>query len=47
VLDGEIANMTDDKIWAVIVYGADGMPAYPDLTNEDIGDLIAFMRSAF
>jgi len=46
-LAGELQSMTDDKIWWVVVYGADGMPSYPELTDEDIGDLIAFMRAAF
>jgi len=46
-LVGEVATMTDDKIWWVIAYGADGMPSYPELTDDDVGDLIAFMRATF
>jgi mono/diheme cytochrome c family protein len=46
-LAGNIDTLSDSRIWSVIVYGTDGMPAYPDLSDQEIGDVIAYMRAAF
>ena len=39
-----VPGMSNQELWDVIVYGTDGMPAYPELTDRDVADLIAWMN---
>lgn len=43
---GSIHGMNDAEIWSFIYYGTDGMPDYPHLSDQQIADLIAWMREA-
>ena len=42
-----ISSSTDQELWDVIFFGTDGMPAYSDLSDQEIADLIAWMRAAY
>ena len=38
-----VPEMSNGELWDVIIYGTDGMPAYPQLSDIDVADLIAWM----
>ena len=42
-----ISESNDQALWDVIFFGEDGMPAYSDLSDQEIADLIAWMRAAY
>lgn len=43
---GSIHGMEDLELWEFIYYGTDGMPDYPHLSEQEIADMIAWMREA-
>ncbi|MFT5683080.1 MAG: mono/diheme cytochrome c family protein [Myxococcota bacterium] len=41
---GSVHGMDDVEVWEFIYYGTDGMPDYPYLSEQEIADMIAWMR---
>ncbi|MCB9760607.1 MAG: cytochrome c [Alphaproteobacteria bacterium] len=40
-----VPEMSDAELWDIIVNGVEDMPAYGYLTDQEVADLIAWMRA--
>ena len=41
---GSVHGMSNVDLWDVIYHGTEGMPDYPHLSDQEIADMIAWMR---
>jgi mono/diheme cytochrome c family protein len=43
-LQGEASEEGGGEVVEVVLYGEDSMPAFPDLTDQEVADLLAFLQ---
>jgi mono/diheme cytochrome c family protein len=43
-LQGEASEEGGEEVVEVVLYGEDSMPAFPELTDQEVADLLAFLQ---